>query len=311
MFDYNEIIDCESYYHIADYHYKGQDFLPSGIVHVDIQSLPSFMTKIKDNGNKYIVICSRSDFGLCLQTEHPPFKDLEKWCGMSVTPDIGYNGIKIHPRLDLDNCNPNDKYSIKCWSYTSHTFNEIPSNIVHIFMTNCFVSDPRITAIPFGINGTDGATEAKEKISKLVIDESRRIDLLYINFQFYTIDRYRLFQHYYGTGATIYTSNRTPDEYYNDLATHKFVLCPEGNGADCYRMLETIYCGAIPIMPQCQALTPYLNNGSKVLFAKSLIGLTSDQLETIYQQILPMATNNEKIKLSYWKNLIESKRNLL
>lgn len=312
MFDANEIIHCESYYKLADYHYKGQDDLPSGIVHMDTQGLPEFLAKVANNGKKYIVICSRSDFGLALQAEFPPWKDLPKWCEMMNEQGIGYQGISIDPRLDPARCKPTDKYSIRCWSFTSHTFNDIPANVKHIFLTNNFVyGDERITSIPFGVNGTDGSMEAVKKLSTLDTHKTRD-KLIYMNFQFYTTERARLFLYFREEPwVTTYMSNRNIDEYYDDLATHKFVLCPQGNGPDCYRMLETMYAGAIPVIEQNAALAFYFQLGMPAIFCRSFYSITPEALEKVYDNMRGVEFNREPMKISYWKNLIESKRLLL
>ena len=312
MFDPSEIIHCESYYKLCDYCYTGQDDLPSGVVAVDIQSLPDFIRKIEGKNERYVVVCSRSDFGLAIQAEHPAWQDLEKWAGMTAVPALGYSDIIIHTRVDKDKCNINDKYAIRCWSFTSHTFNEIPDNIVHLFLTNSFVNDPRITAIPFGVNGTDGNMEAVNRISNLQANESQRTKLLYVNFQYYTTERFRLAQ-YYKTQewATVYESNRTTEEFYNDLLTHKFVLCPEGNGPDCYRMLETLYCGAIPVMPMSDGLYVYYLAKTRVSFTRSLYGLSNTILDKAWEDVQTMEFNYDILRLSYWKGLIDAKRVLL
>jgi hypothetical protein len=38
--------------------------------------------------------------------------------------------------------------------------------------------------------------------------------------------------------------------YSRALHSHKYVLCPEGNGVDTHRLWETIYAGAIPLVPR-------------------------------------------------------------
>lgn len=312
MFDPNEIIHCEVYYEMCDYMYMGQDDLPSGIVHVDIQSLPEFIDKIKNNGKKYVVVCSRSDFGLYYQAQHPSWRDMEKWIGMSMTPDFSYKGVNAAPRVDLDKCKESDKYSIKCWSWTSHTFDEIPENIVHLFLTNNGIQgDDRLTSIPFGVNGTDGGRDAVNRLSKLDTTQERR-DLLYVNFQFYTVERYRLWEFYRNSdNVTVYQSSRTAEQFYQDLCTHKFVLAPEGNGPDCYRMMECLYAGAIPIMPMSQPLHFYLTNRARCVFSPSLFNLNEKALLDTFNEINKYEWNQDFLKKSYWKNLIEEKRKLL
>lgn len=301
---------------MCDYAYEGQDYLPSGVVAVDAQALTDFFAKIAGNGNKYIVVSTHSDFGICEQKEFPAWKDIEKWCGMCAEPSIGYSDFNIHARLNKEKCNIEDKYSVKCWAWTSNTFNEIPSNVVHIFATNCSVEDPRITNVPFGLAGIGDLETSLDKISTLDIDRPRD-KLLYLNFQYCTIDRYRLFEFYHGMNwVTIYQGNRNADEYYEDLATHKFVLCPAGNGLDCFRNLEALYCGAIPIFPIEKGLMFYLKGKQRILMFKTLLNITEQFLNEFYHKMIQTDKNENIINVpflrkSHWKNMIENKRKML
>lgn len=311
MFEPTEIITNESYYALCDYHYKGQDDLPSGIVAVDIQSIPEFFQKITGNDKRYVVVSSRSDFGLRYQKDGAAWQDIEKWCGMMATPDLGYNDVSIPARVDRDKCRQTDKYCIKCWAWTSHTFDEIPENVVHWFMTNCYIhDDQRITPIPFGINGTNGCNEAREKIAGL--RPRNRTKLMYVNFQFYTVDRYRLYEYYKGLEwVTAYhpSEGRSLDDYLADISEHRFVLCPEGNGADCYRMLEVMYTGGIPIMPMVDGLYFYVKYRLPVLFMRNMYAVNPKDLQSIH--IPESQRNYEPIMLSYWKNEFQKSRKFL
>lgn len=42
--------------------------------------------------------------------------------------------------------------------------------------------------------------------------------------------------------------------YLRNLFSHRFVLCPPGNGEDTHRMWEALYCGAIPVVRESSAL---------------------------------------------------------
>ncbi len=46
----------------------------------------------------------------------------------------------------------------------------------------------------------------------------------------------------------VFGSNTPYEEYIQDLASHKFSICPEGNGADSHRIWESLYVGTIPIL---------------------------------------------------------------
>ena len=66
-----EIIGCSSYYDLCDIEYDTitNDDYPSGIIHVHMDHIAEFFNKIKGNGRKYIVVSSRSDYGVCYQQD--------------------------------------------------------------------------------------------------------------------------------------------------------------------------------------------------------------------------------------------------
>jgi hypothetical protein len=321
-----EMIDCESWYHLADYHYTHDitDF-PSGVVHCDMGSIPDFFEKIQYNKEKYIVISSRCDFGLHYQQQFPPWADyakLAKQCLGPYNTNNGYENIVLPAPLNSNRCNKDHKYSIKCYRYTEATFNEIPKNIVHWFVANnTILNDARITNIPFGINGTDGNQEPKEKIynkinSSIMVDgrNIRRKYDLYVNFQFYTNERTKLFELYNREelNQTV-ERNVSFDVYLQKLSTHNCCLCPSGNGGDCYRTLEALYMGCIPIIEKNEAMIFYNRLNLPIIYRGSLEGITQEYLSNIRE--LKINDRNTwdltGISISYWNNKIEHKRQLL
>jgi hypothetical protein len=318
----HEMIDCESWYHIADYHYTNErtDF-PTGIVHVDMGSIPQFFEKIKNSPNKYIVISSRSDFGLHYQRDFPPWKDYVKEAGQLLgeqNTHYGYEDVVLPAPIRRGYCNSNDTYSIKCYRWTYATFDNIPRSVVKWFVTNNTIyDDSRITSIPFGINGTDGNQESKQKIynkaASIDWNKQRERDL-YVNFQFYANERVKLFYLYSDMGLGIVEKDVPFENYLDQLEIHNCNLCPLGNGVDCYRNLESLYMGCIPIMELHPGLMFYLYLDLPIIFVRSLECMTSSTLQNIRNTNYiddRTSWDLEKITLSYWKNIIEENRELL
>ena len=81
-----------------------------------------------------------------------------------------------------------------------------------------------------------------------------------------------------------------------------FVLSPFGNGMDCHRTWEALSLGSIPIIK---------GNGFSKMF-EDLPVLVVDNWEQITEELLHQTIelfktkqfNYEKLKLSYWKNMI-------
>ena len=313
-----DLIYAARYTEVCDYSWdkwKGVKVIPGGIWHVDTASIPEFFETISlpsNNFKEYVVVSPSCDFGVCLQKYNHPAYDFSKWISLQANNGIGYSDLPQLPaRINREKCVETDTYSIKCWSYTEATFNEIPYNVKHWFLVNCNIQDERVTPIPFGLLGNKDNLENIKQI-KNYNKQKNRDKLLYVNFQFYTSDRFELFKHFSGFGSEFVTCKQKVsfDEYLDDLATHKYVLCPPGNGWDCYRTLETIYMGAIPILENiCPCLSPYYKLEYPIIGIPSLYMAIPDVLESSYKNIMENWNGNiniEQAKWPYWEQKIKA-----
>jgi len=317
-----DLIYAARYTEICDYRWS--DFednnleLPSGIWHVDTASIPQFFRRIQIDGNnsrRYAVVSPSCDFGVCLQKYNHPCRDFEKWLSLQINEGHGYNDLQMRARINRERCRESDTYSIKCWSYTEATFPIIPNNVVEWFLCNCAINDYRCVPIPFGIAGNKNDLTNANKIYNYKFDKPRD-KLLYVNFQFYNTDRFRIFQHFSKRfyQYLVTCKHQIPfDEYLEDLATHQFVLCPPGNGYDCYRTLEAIYMGAIPIIssdPPC--FLPYNQELYPVYVIDNFYQIDPALITQTYKETVNhMGQDSTKLKWPYWKNRIEECRSKL
>jgi hypothetical protein len=92
------------------------------------------------------------------------------------------------------------------------------------------------------------------------------------------------------------------------MARYKFILSPFGMGMDCHRTWESIALGCVPII--CAQNFRNLFNGFNVLIVNDWSEVTEEllnsYLDTIGNNELN-SINNEKIKLSYWVDKINTK----
>lgn len=302
-----DIILCESWRWLCDYIY-GAGFTPTnlvppeGIVCVALDEVCEFFKLIENRPERYIIVSPRSDYGLFYQLDYPPWKDLEKWLRMVASPKLGYHGISVAPRCDPLNCNINHKYAIRMYSWTKSTFHEIPSNVGHWFVANNgILDDPRISSIPFGVAGSkiEDATKYARN------DSIQRNKFLYVNFGIHTYERYALLQYYkqlQSGWVTIVDKEKPFDEYWTDLQSHQYVLCPNGNGIDCYRTLESIYAGATPLVEINEVTL-----GLKKLLSE--IQLCPNLMFTQKEGLPKQSTSvSEFAYMRYWSNRIEHLR---
>ncbi len=322
-----EIITCKSYIPLCDYVYDApnlDDIPPTGLVHVPLDQIEEFFSRIDSNGHRYVVVSSCSDYGLAIQQDQPAWQDMLKWLQMQIGPHLSYNDVQMPARVDKSKCNPTDTFSVKCHSWTRATFTSIPHNVHHWFVANLmFVPDPeiynflyeantheKITAIPFGI--AEGKQEELHAAMQLKNNVEDRENKIYISWNDYTYERYKLradmveWQSYAGIDSLTVRYPGEPDsydDYLKRLSSHKYCISPPGNGADCYRTLESIYMGCIVFVED----TPTNHLTKLPVFKYS----NSDSIIGCYNRgdILLWTQQGPETKLSHWKGLIYSKRN--
>lgn len=94
------------------------------------------------------------------------------------------------------------------------------------------------------------------------------------------------------------------DHYLKDCKESHFVMCPDGNGIDCHRNWEMLYMGVIPVLEKS-------NFHNKVY--KDLPVLIVDSFKELNESLLlnkknyyNKKYNKEKLKFSYWENIIKN-----
>ena len=313
--DRQEIIISKEYEKFCDFSWEAglTEALPSGIISVPMEHCLEFVQICGDTPNNYVVVSQRSDLGMAYQKEHPVYVDMQKWVTMLPHMDIidftklGYGGVEVPPRCDLSKCNLRDDYSIKCDSYTWATIPLIPSNIKRWHMTNCMTEEPRLSGIPFGVFNDESA----DKLCNTPELEKRK--WLYVNFQTYTMERFYLKAHWGSRQLkdmnfmTFVAEAKPIEEYFKDIAAHRYVLCPDGNGIDCFRTWETLYLGSIPIVKRSRTTEQFAD--LPILLVDDLFNITIELLEEKYEEILLKKDNLDKIKLSYWNKIFKESRN--
>lgn len=119
---------------------------------------------------------------------------------------------------------------------------QLPENILAVYSPNMDIIAPKYYPFPRGV--LDGEAKYPQNTPKT--------NLLYINFGLTShSDRPHLFQ-YFCTHKkpwiTIDPPSISQPQYYEQVARHKFVVSPPGNGVDTYRTWEILNCGSFPIV---------------------------------------------------------------
>ena len=142
-----------------------------------------------------------------------------------------------------------------------------------------------------------------------------RENKIYVSWTDTTLERYEsrreLIEWAAYSGNKAITANHpeqqdTYEEYLKKLATHKYVLSPPGNGADCYRTLESVYMGCLTFVKDTP--TNYLTKLPVFRYTNinDVIGYYNEN-----HQMSNGSQEQPETKLSHWKELIHSKRSEL
>jgi hypothetical protein len=92
----------------------------------------------------------------------------------------------------------------------------------------------------------------------------------------------------------------TASEYWQQLMRSKFVASPEGNGIDCHRTYEALWCGCIPIV-EIGNMRHFLQlyGDVPVLWTYDYFEITPDYLEQQYTKMVDPKRKYEFSKLYY------------
>jgi hypothetical protein len=308
----DQIIRCNSFQLLPEvYQYTDANkdqTPPPGLVHVHIDDALEFCQRHADNGFDYVLLSTCSDLGLCYQQENPYWLDFPKGMRMmqhNEFTDNGYRDIQFPPRVHLEKCSLAHPFSIKTYSWTFSTLPGFPGNVKHWFMTNCNVSFNEIEPLPFGIfsKPVPEPNDIAHKIAAKPIIEDKP-NLLYINYQDYTIDRVESKAWFRARPWATVKGGVDTDEFIDDVANSKFTLCMPGNGWDSYRIWESLYLGSIPVV--------YKNRTSTELF-RDLPVLQIDDYRELNEEFLNLRYhgyalshpirnfNYDKLTVDYWR----------
>lgn len=306
----NDIIECDVWKKIANCHYAGGNLPPKGLVHCRVKYLYEFLQKCEQEkgAGPYVLVTSDEDYGLVYQERHPVWKDALKYVAMmhfktQIENNSGdsYGDVIIPARCDVRHCDISHRFSFKSYAHTELTFDTLPDNVKHWFAINGAVEEDFLTPIPIGVQR--GQSELLGRVR-----QDKR-GLLYVNFSLHTRPRLDAFNYFclkdYEWATVVKDQGRTDEEFLEDVGSHDFVLCPQGNGVDTYRLWQTLYLGAIPIVNSTMQESFF--EGLPILWCDDLGGLQPGTLENVKEIAAKAPASFEKARLSYWKTQIADK----
>ena len=184
----------------------------------------------------------------------------------------------------------------------------IPGNVVCWYAQNANVTDPRVMGLPIGIPNAHWDKGYKRRVAMVECLKRAHTytNLVYIDHTTSTNPAKRKEPYAVLEGQAWVTARHgTPFEtFIRNVHSHKFVVCPEGNGMDTHRMWEALYMGVIPIVVRA-AWNRYFTD-MPICFIDKWTDLTEKFLNAEYNRIKSQHWDLSKLNFEYWKNLILS-----
>ncbi len=190
-----------------------------------------------------------------------------------------------------------------------------PDNVFKWFSQNVNVIHEKIESIPIGLENDRWFPQIRKKEKMGVTMGMPKFfkNLVYMNHNINTNPGkrnkpYELLEKKRWVTTEHRANGENFDDYLQNLFTHKFVICPEGNGLDTHRTWEALYMGAIPIEIK--------NNNNRfyadlpILVIDDWEQLTEKFLEDWYYQMMCgiKVWNYDKLNFSYWEDKILNTR---
>jgi hypothetical protein len=201
------------------------------------------------------------------------------------------------------------------WYYLNHT------NVSAVFTTtHQWLDHPKIFSVPLGVSGTNILTKLHEtrvpnRRKLLVINQSptkhqREDDEC--NKCWRSDIEERVISNFNGSIKNEYIEYGNDNQFFEQLSTAKFILCPSGMGWDTYRTWEALVLGAIPILETFYRQDGFYRTfeGLPVLWVDHYDNVTPALLEDAYPKILLKAKEYNFAKLTnhWWVDFINSHR---
>jgi hypothetical protein len=188
--------------------------------------------------------------------------------------------------------------------------------IAHWFSTNIQTKDERLSALPLGLANSYCDITLK---APLIAAHSRpfaeRSRWLYVNFRTTSNPAVRepVMHHFRrlrnADWVTVQEGGLSFETFLEEMTSHRFVLCPPGNGIDTHRLWEALYGRTIPVALDHPAMDAFRD--LPILFVEDFRQLTPDFLAREYERITSSKWTWQKLFLPWWRDRIHEQRKKL
>jgi len=183
---------------------------------------------------------------------------------------------------------------------------------------------PKLQSIPIGLEnmtlrthtaarGGQFSSEVKGAMEKaILIDQYAALGipkngLLYMNFNIRTFpqERQSVWDAFKNENWVTTTQDLTLQKFYFDLASHKFVISPRGNGVDCHRTWEALYLRTIPIVRRSTHMNEF--SDLPIYYVDDWEEISYTKLNDFYEKVEDSLFDLSRLRISTWRKYINAK----
>lgn len=196
-------------------------------------------------------------------------------------------------------------------STTDSLVQSLPDNVKKVFAVNCTSS--KATALPLGLLNSDEVLD----YLRFTTYYPKRLKGVYLNAPFNSnnqrkaTERKCLYEkmankHWVTTRNENGSRGLSFEDYFDDLAKHRYAFSPIGAGLDCHRTWEALYLGTIPVIRVSPAIRSVCR-GLPILFVEDWDEATPEFLNERYDDLKAQLDECPKqLNFKYWKDLVKS-----
>jgi hypothetical protein len=181
--------------------------------------------------------------------------------------------------------------------------------LIKWYCQNLLMNHEKISMIPIGIANSmwpHGNLEVLNSVVKISPTIKKKNDFYF----YFKVDTNRRARQYC---RSIIESKGVPFgnemnnySYLCDLASHKFAICPEGNGIDSHRLWECYYLGVIPIVLR-SVFTEHVSRNLPCILLNSWEDFSMNYCFERYDYLVnELQKNKDYLNISHYKNLINT-----
>jgi hypothetical protein len=199
-------------------------------------------------------------------------------------------------------------------SITKDIFDSRPTCVRKWFAQNADYEHIDLIPIPIGIENHKGVNKGSSVDINAIESSSfdfeiknKIINKLYCNFNLHNHhNRLHVSRTLYGSNMAVSGDRCSYSSYLQELKKFLFIASPRGNGIDCHRTWEALYCGSIPIVDKHFMYDTYNELPIIQVSSWSDVGISMLAPYVHTYKNRDAFNNINKIKLTYWIELIKS-----